>query len=139
MTDKPITSFTRRYAFLSNFYEESNGKTVEHYFQAAKTDDPFERIRIIGSPTPSEAKRFGRNATLRYDWEEVKLQIMIDLVKHKFEDPDLSDMLVETEDRLLVEGNTWHDNIWGNCIGRECVNQPGHNWLGVILMSLRAS
>jgi len=138
MTDKQITSFTGKYAFLSNFYF-LNGKTVEHYFQAAKTDNSLERSKIMEALTPHEAKHFGRKVTLRPDWEEVKIPIMIELLNNKFEDRQLSDMLVDTGDSLLVEGNTWHDNVWGNCIGRECVNQPGHNWLGVILMSLRAS
>lgn len=138
MTNESITSFTGKYAFLSNFYF-SNGKTVEHFFQAAKTGDPHERLKILEARSPHEAKHLGRKATLRSDWNEVKIPIMIELLNRKFDDPELSDMLVDTGCCLLIEGNTWHDNEWGNCIGRECINQPGHNWLGVILMSLRAS
>ena len=49
---KPITSFAGEYSFLSNFYpcaitlDGDDYPTVEHAFQAAKTDDPAQRRSI---------------------------------------------------------------------------------------------
>ena len=63
---KPIRSFSRRHAFLSNFasssleFEGAQYPTVEHAFQAAKTRDMEEREVIAKQPTPGKAKRAGR-------------------------------------------------------------------------------
>jgi predicted NAD-dependent protein-ADP-ribosyltransferase YbiA (DUF1768 family) len=40
-------------------------------------------------------------------------------------------MLVSTDDRELIEGNTWGDTYWGVCGGR------GKNMLGKLLMEVR--
>lgn len=130
MTER-ITSFSGEYAFLSNFWKEWDGKTVEHFFQACKTDDDEEQYFIIGAATPGEAKRLGRKATLRPDWEEIKDNDMYVLVKDKFGNPELKAKLLATGDAELVEGNTWGDTYWGVCRG------VGQNKLGQILMRVR--
>jgi predicted NAD-dependent protein-ADP-ribosyltransferase YbiA (DUF1768 family) len=43
----------------------------------------------------------------------------------------LADRLLLTGDEELIEGNYWHDHIWGVCDG------TGTNWLGKILMEIR--
>jgi predicted NAD-dependent protein-ADP-ribosyltransferase YbiA (DUF1768 family) len=45
--------------------------------------------------------------------------------------------LLDTGDEELVEGTTWHDNIWGNCSCPKCKNIPGQNRLGKLLMQIR--
>lgn len=62
---------------------------------------------------------------------------MHDLVELKFALPELAIQLQVTGDQELVEGNHWHDNIWGNCVCDRCVNIVGQNWLGQILMQVR--
>lgn len=132
-----ITSFTGEYAFLSNFYVLSNGSTVEHAFQAAKTVDPEEKACILAASTPGNAKRLGRKVTLRPDWDIMKLDIMFSLLEMKFNfDPVLADKLINTGDAELVEGNTWHDTYWGVCTCSKCGNQ-GNNHLGKLLMQVR--
>lgn len=132
-----ITSFSGKYEFLSNFYyspvtyEGITYPTVEHAFQAAKTFDVTERRRISEMKTPGMAKRAGRRVLLRKDWEAVKFDIMKTLVTQKFEDEKLKQLLLDTGDEELVEGNTWHDTCWGVC------NGVGQNNLGKILMSVR--
>ena len=60
------------------------------------------------------------------------------LVKIKFtSNSDLKNMLLETEEKELVEGNIWHDNTWGNCYCNRCKNVKGKNLLGKILMDIR--
>lgn len=128
---KMIDSFTGKYNFLSNFYKHENS-TVEHYYQAMKTFNPFEQIKILHAPTPKEAKRLGRRCELREDWEDIKLLIMEVLIRLKFTNEHLKQLLLETEDAILIEGNHWGDTFWGQ------VNGVGNNWLGIILMKIRS-
>jgi ribA/ribD-fused uncharacterized protein len=132
-----VSFFRGGYRFLSNFYPapvEFDGKlypSVEHAFQAAKTSDPSLRKKIREAKTPGEAKAKGREVPLRKDWESVKLDIMLDLLRRKFGHPHLADLLLETEGLRLVEGNTWNDSFWGVTRGR------GKNHLGRLLMKVR--
>ena len=138
-----ISVFDGQHMFLSNFYNASctfEGKiypTVEHAFQAAKTLIPEEREEIRKAETPGKAKRMGRAVTLRPDWEEVKTDVMRECLRSKFRFAPLAIDLINTGDEELVEGNTWHDNCWGNCTCEQCANKPGENRLGKLLMEIR--
>lgn len=118
------------FSFLSNFYQHGNW-TVEHHYQAAKTDDPEWAAKILNAPTPGQAKRFGRKAPMRPTWEEEKVVVMLTLLRVKFLWPDLAQKLIATGDAMLVEGNTWGDTFWGVCRGQ------GQNHLGRLLMQVR--
>ena len=60
------------------------------------------------------------------------------LVNIKFSfDKDLKQKLLSTCNSFLVEGNTWHDNYWGNCTCDKCKYKEGQNKLGKILMKFR--
>lgn len=139
MTPVDISAFSGRYAFLSNFFPspitaaDVHYPTVEHYFQAMKTTDIDDRLKIACAFTPSKAKRLGRQVVLRPDWEAIKVPVMRSALRMKFAaETDLARLLLATDDALLVEGNTWNDQFWGVCNGR------GHNWLGHLLMARRA-
>lgn len=130
-----IDRFSGRYFFLSNFYPsdvEYGGfvyKNNEAAFQAQK--DPSRQLEFA-SLNPSEAKKLGRRVTLRKDWEDVKVEIMKNIVREKFnQNPHLQEKLLATGDEMLIEGNTWNDCCWGVCNGR------GKNLLGKILMNIR--
>lgn len=135
--EQPIESFTGPYRFLSNFwlcyirYEGYVYPSVEHAYQAAKTNDPNAKEFIHLSTTPGRAKYAGRKVVLRSDWENVKQDIMLRLLQIKFSDPVLRGWLLETGDRKLIEGNNWGDTYWGVCKG--C----GNNFLGKLLMKVR--
>lgn len=43
-----------------------------------------------------------------------------------------------TGDAFLEEGNHWHDNRWGRCSCERCSSKIAPNWLGKILMEIRA-
>lgn len=132
-----IDFFDGEYAFLSNFYDSEiyhdgiKYPTVEHAFQAAKTMNLNERIKIAEMKTPGQAKRAGRRVALRSDWEKVKFQVMKELVLQKFINPELREKLIKTDGNELIEGNTWNDTCWGVCKG------VGENNLGKILMEVR--
>lgn len=135
-----IDSFRGEYRFLSNFFmcyswlpcEGVFYPTAEHAYQAAKTDNKTERRRIAYLPTAGAAKREGRKLTLRRDWEQIKLRVMYTIVRVKFNaNPGLAQMLINTGDAELIEGNAWGDTFWGTCKG------VGRNELGKILMRVR--
>ena len=138
-TNEPISSFTGRWSFLSNFsscdveYEGYIYPTVEHAYQAAKTDNPTEQENIRQAHTPGEAKRLGKKVQIKANWEDIKLSVMEGLLRQKFVPlTDLSTMLVQSRFRELIEGNTWGDVYWGVCNGK------GKNHLGKLLMRIRS-
>lgn len=136
--------FKDEYFFLSNFYPASFTfhdicfKSSEHFYMASKTFNKIEQNAIINAPNPGKAKLIGRNCTLRSDWEEVKFNIMYQAIYHKFtQNRDILKKLLDTGDMYLEEGNTWHDNIYGNCVCEKCIKIEGKNALGKLLMILR--
>lgn len=133
-----IGTFKGPYRWLSNFhlctivYEGIEYPSTEHAFQAAKSTNSAVRRWICESPTPSVAKARGKELDLRPDWEEIKIDVMREITRIKFQHADLRERLLMTGQQELVEGNTWGDNFWGVCRG------VGHNHLGKILMEVRA-
>ena len=131
-----VRQFTGDYAFLSNFYTEPNGLSVEHRFQATKSLDPRVRDEVLLARTPGAAKRLGSKrgiVTPRPDWEDIKLSVMRDLVAAKFREPELREKLLATGDAYLQEGNRWNDTYWGVSLQ----TGKGRNELGKILMAVR--
>ena len=139
-----INCFDGDYWFLSNFtyatFTKNSARwdTVEHYFQAMKTTDLRKREEIRLAGHPRFAKKFGRQLLLRPDWEQIKYIVMLNGVMAKFnQNLQLANLLRATKSAFLEEGNTWHDNIWGNCTCFKCTNIIGQNLLGKILMRVR--
>jgi ribA/ribD-fused uncharacterized protein len=138
---EPISSFHGEFAFLSNFYPSPINNdgitfpTVEHAFQAAKTNDPLTKRKIAAKDTPGKAKRAGGKRGIipdfDPDWENHKIGVMRTLLRQKFQDPQLREMLLQTGCRPLIEGNAWNDTFWGECRGK------GANNLGKLLEQLR--
>lgn len=137
-----IKNFEGEYAFLSNFYfspmiiDNVVYTTNEHYFQAMKSLNPKERQAIVLAPTPGKAKHLGRKVSLRKDWEDIKEEVMLTGLRHKFSNPELRKKLLATGNEELIEGTTWHDNYWGICDCEACGRQ-GKNRLGKLLMQVR--
>ena len=128
---------------FSNFYKSSvtyDGLTftsAEAAYQAAKFLD--EEIRQEFTDLgPGMAKTYAHILPLRSDWEIVKCGIMKEILTIKFQDEFLRNRLLHTGEDILVEGNTWHDNIWGDChCGRRACSEVGKNMLGKTLMEVR--
>jgi len=137
-----ITRFRGDHAFLSNFhpadieFEGAHYPTVEHAFQAAKTTNLEEREKVRLAATPTLAKRLGRKVGMRRDWEAVKVNVMRELLRLKFQHPELRARLLATGDVRLIEGNTWNDRTWG-CVWVK-TQWVGRNLLGQLLMQVRA-
>lgn len=140
--NKMINRFQDGYRFLSNFYPSElyiDGElspTVEHYYQASKSLIPHERKAILQAPTPGAAKRLGNKVKLRADWDEIKEDFMLKLLRKKFNLPHLKNLLIATKEEELIEGNYWHDTFWGVCYCPRCKG-IGQNKLGQMLMQVR--
>lgn len=81
------------------------------------------------------AKREGKKVALRKDWENVKLNIMEEVVRAKFsQNAELKEKLLATGAMELMEGNNWHDTFWGV----NAKTLEGDNHLEQILMKIRA-
>ncbi len=126
-----IDTFRGEYSFLSNFYIERNGKSLEHLYQASKATNMEDYLRIINADTPAYAKKLGKSIKIREDWYTYKFTIMEYLLIQKFSDKTLARKLLDTGNSVLVENNTWGDRIWGVCDG------IGQNHLGKMLMKIR--
>jgi ribA/ribD-fused uncharacterized protein len=156
--DNRILYFERdreRFGFFSHFHPApillagEVWPTVEHYYQAQKSDDPAYHQAIRDAITPGRAKRlaappdlprkisgqswFRKNGTLpRADWYEVKLGIMrrADLAKFS-QHPELARMLLATGDAELIEDSP-SEPYWG--VGPD---GQGLNWAGRVIMEVR--
>jgi ribA/ribD-fused uncharacterized protein len=167
-----INYFRYEHAYLSNFYPVTilmdgvGYASVEHAYQAAKNKDTKDRWIFTLETNPrlsaGDAKHLGQKVKIRDDWDQVKDQIMRELVMQKFDDNSLTKLLLATGDAHLEEGNYWHDTYWGVCHGkidgRTCkrisehlhaddsgeidptaISHIGQNKLGLLLMDVRKS
>ena len=106
-------------------------KSVEHYYQAAKTKDPSEAVKIRRCKNAAVAKRLGKAVKLRNDWDSVKVSVMEEAVYAKFsQHEDLKKRLLDTGDSIIHEDSPY-DFIWGWGKGK------GQDLLGKVLMKVR--
>lgn len=145
-----IETFTKdETRFLSNFYPYKKDSKfysdlviefeglifdcTENAYQAAKTND-IELKKQISTMNPYDVVEMAKSGQIppKENWNEIKLEVMYYLVFQKFNNnKELKQMLIDTQDALLEEGNTWDDTFWGIC------NGVGQNHLGKILMKVR--
>ena len=125
-----------------------NYATAEHYMMAEKArlfGDEANRIRIIHSRTPAEAKTLGRN--IRNFEEAMWLAQRFDIVVRgnvaKFsQHPVLAAYLRGTGQRVIVEASPY-DAIWGigltahDAAASDPLQWRGLNLLGFALMQVR--
>lgn len=135
---KPITKFKGEFHFLSNFHVElfrwrgDLARSSEHHYQAAKALNENDAFLIRTASTPGRSKEWGGKVERRPDFDDIKIELMEDIVLTKFTElPHLGQRLLETDDAELIEGNTHGDIFWGK------VNGKGRNELGKILMRTR--
>lgn len=105
--------------------------TLEHAFQAAKVFEDEVKEEIAEAEDVKEARRIGRNALLRSDWDISRNKVMELLIRLKFtQNKDLAIRLAKTGSLdLVMEG---YDSYWGT--GQD---GNGENHLGKILEAVR--
>ena len=150
--------------------------SVEQAYVAAKFNDPAVSQFIAGigpgidkygnASMPAQAARNlgqswakpahwagagwqGEMPVLRSDWNDMKVDVMRDLVRQKFENnPEFREFLLSTGDRQLIEHTTgWGDRVWGMVdplanrkgVDAQVERLEGENHLGKLLMETRAS
>lgn len=156
--DGRILYFSRdreTFAFLSHFYpspialDGEQWATVEHFYQAQKSDHPDYRAAIRAAETPGLAKRLAAQPTAprrlaqkswfrtsgimpRADWHQAKLDIMRRADFAKFsQNPDLAALLLATGNAELIEDSP-SEPFWGTGPDGE-----GQNWAGRVIMEVR--
>lgn len=139
-----IDTFKKDNFYLSNFcqtpifFSGQEWPGVEQIFQAAKALDEGRREEFR-SLSAKEAKKAGKKIPIRPDWDQVKYDVMLKACRLKFkQNEEFKQKLLSTDHKKLIEGNYWHDNIWGQCQCEKCKNIIGQNLLGKILMRIRA-
>lgn len=133
-SDQPwgeLSNFSRHSVFIKN----KMWPTVEHFYQAQKFVNVKIEEEIRRASTPTLAKQISRgysNEYTRTDWNEVKLESMLEGLRAKFsQHPDLLELLISSGDRELRE-HTENDLYWG-----DGGDGTGINKLGELLMIVR--
>ena len=113
--------------------------------EKANLFDPSKVDAIAQATQPDKAKALGR-AVQNYDdavWSSVRYDKMVDVLRAKFKEPFMRDILLRTGDRIIVEASPY-DRIWGVGLDVEDTrildekNWRGQNLLGKALMDVRA-
>ena len=131
------------YEELSNFQKLSNKiidydydnifyDCVENYYQAAKTTDLAIKKKMVNL-SAFESKKIGKIVKLRENWDDLKFKVMWLGLKQKFNQPNMKEILLSTENKQLIEWCWWGDKIWG----MDSKKGIGNNALGKLLMHLR--
>lgn len=138
---EPLYFYTKGMPYwgLSNFSPpgfEADGffwPTVEHYFQAQKFESPEMQQKIQRAATPKDARTLGQNRSIpiRSDWDTARDAVMLKALRLKFACPPARELLLSTEDRMLVESSPY-DHYWA--AGHD---GTGQNKLGHLLMQVR--
>jgi predicted NAD-dependent protein-ADP-ribosyltransferase YbiA (DUF1768 family) len=105
--------------------------SVETAYQAASCAYPSDCRGFI-ELSPLEAKHLRQKLKIRADWDSVKDQVMLELVKEKFLNPKLARQLIETNNAPLMIENGSGDPYWD-----EAQFGYGENRLERILMDVR--
>lgn len=128
------------HAFLSNFaiveveYKGKLYSSVEHAFQSAKCKDPEWKLKCQDDKiTPGKIKSLAKLVKAVDGWQQLKLGVMKELVKKKFEQEPFKQQLIDTGHIHIQEGNHWYDSFWGV----RTDNGKGQNHLGRIIMDIR--
>jgi predicted NAD-dependent protein-ADP-ribosyltransferase YbiA (DUF1768 family) len=165
-----VREFTGKFDFLSNNYvspitlEEDVYPTVTHgliLLRYANDINAGFKQQLLEAPVGSDAIKLFRKEFGNYRYGEAyeDYAILRKLLDAKFaEGTELATKLLATLPHILVNTNTWHDNMLGVCVCSDCTKASGkelgvrarpssRNWqaditfrnnLGVQLMSIRS-
>lgn len=106
----------------------------EQAYQAAKslgTPSHKEAVNQIKNATEIDAVNLGYRFELNPDWDNSKYSIMKEIMRAKFSNKFLNDLLLSTKNYKLVNFNPG-DEYWGTG-----ASGKGKNFLGKILMEIR--
>ena len=136
-----IAQFKEDYRWLSNFAPVQiilDGHTfgyVENAYVSRKKDsEAWRQFCSDPSTTPGKAKREGRLLKeLRPDWDDIRVGTMVECLKQKYSQAPYYELLLQTGNKHIQEGNTWNDTFWGVNLD----TNVGENLLGKAIMEIR--
>lgn len=120
--------------WLSNFdtrgsfsIEGATWRSVEHYYQAQKFEDPRLRSQIQNEPSAAGARKLARSRPhlVRQDWDRVKEDVMRTALRAKFgQNRTLRKSLLDTGGAALVHHSS-SDPFWGRDHSGDGLNRLG--------------
>lgn len=146
-----IEQFIDEYRWLSNFelvdieYENIVYPSVEHFYQAMKINTSqmidgkiFKTVKeareyIASIKHPGIVKKLSKKFIIREDFDLMKKDIMYYALKIKYNYPLYKQLLLDTGDVYIQEGNNWNDVYWGVSLE----TGMGKNILGKMIMNIR--
>lgn len=140
-TDKQVFFYEQDFYVLSNFSSFTltwkdlrfdTSEAVYHWEKFAVTA-PSIATKILFATSAHEAFKIAEaNKHLRRpDWDEVKVEIMRDILRAKVEQHEyVRRKLIETGDRELVE-DSWRDDFWGWGPDKDGLNMLGKLWMEI--------
>lgn len=135
-----IKEFKNDYGWLSNFALceiRFNGMlfaSVEHAYMSAKShDEEWKKFCLDSNNSAGKVKRKSKKIVLREDWNEMKVLVMKELLEQKFSQSPFKNLLLDTGNIPIEEGNYWGDVFWGVDIR----SNEGENQLGKLIMDIR--
>jgi ribA/ribD-fused uncharacterized protein len=110
--------------------------TLEHAYQGLKfggfnNQEKDVQRSIANALTVREARKIGRKTSgVRENWDDIKVSVMLNILRKKFQDPILADRLIKTGSAPIVMSG--YDTFWGT--GED---GDGENALGMALETVR--
>lgn len=136
--DENIKGFFYEYRWLSNYHDCDifwmglHFKNTEAAYQASKCYE-LSNAKLFQTMSGLEAKKHSKTFVARRYWDEMRYNIMAQLIFQKFlVHKDLRELLLATDEKYIEETNYWNDTYWGVC------NGIGENNLGKLIMNTRA-
>lgn len=118
--------------FLINDLMKTRGKNIS--VNEENIDKIFTNKNIDSGSIKLITNIISNQISLREDWDDVQVKIMINLLLQKWRNNDYyRDILLKTNEKELIEGTTWEDTYWGV----DAKTGKGNNFLGRILMEIR--
>lgn len=103
---------------------------------SAKSDDvEWKKFCSNSNNKAGDVKRQSRTIRLKDNWKDIKLDVMAECVKQKFNQEPYRTKLLETGTQHIQEGNRWNDKFWGVCLK----TNKGENHLGKLIMGVRSA
>lgn len=137
-----IKEFQNEFRWLSNFapvkivLDGVQYPSIEHAYMSAKSDDvEWKKFCSNSNNKAGDVKRQSRTIRLKDNWKDIKLDVMAECVKQKFNQEPYRTKLLETGTQHIQEGNRWNDKFWGVCLK----TNKGENNLGKLIMGVRSA
>jgi len=106
---------------------------VEHAYMSTKSYSERWKDFCERENSPGTVKKRSRIIKLVEDWDNLKYDVMRELLWLKFSQPAFKIWLLETGNTIIQEGNYWGDTYWGI----DLKTGKGENHLGKLIMEIR--